>query len=72
MIARAVTLLPQPDSPTRPTIRPASTREGQIVDHPRQAALGVKADRKILDLEQRHRRAQEMPPPSQSSTTRGK
>ena len=47
-------------------------REGQIVDDPRQAALGMKPYRKILDLEQRHGRAQEVPPPSQSSTTRGK
>ena len=47
-----VTLLPQPDSPTRPTVRPRGTREADAVDGAEQAAVGRKMGLQAADLEE--------------------
>ena len=54
----AVTVLPQPDSPTIPRVRPFLQLEGQAVDCLHQATLGVEARLKVLNLQQiAHRRS---------------
>ena len=42
MMDSAVTLLPQPDSPTMPSVRPASTREADAVDRRKLSAFDLK------------------------------
>ena len=52
---KAVTLFPQPDSPTRPSVPPAATREVDAIDRHDRAALGVEADAEAVELQQRRR-----------------
>ena len=53
MIDSDVTLLPQPDSPTRPMISPRSTWKSMPVDRPDDAVARVERGPQALDLEQR-------------------
>ena len=54
MMQSAVMLLPQPDSPTRPSTRPRLERERHPVDGPRRTGVGGKDHAEIADLEERH------------------
>ena len=51
--ARFVTLLPEPDSPTIPSVSPRWTRERQAVDGLDDAVRRRELDGEVLDLEQR-------------------
>ena len=53
MIESAVTLLPQPDSPTSPTVSPASTSNETPADGRHEALVGREARREVSDREQR-------------------
>ena len=53
MIERESTVLPEPDSPTMPSVRPALERERHAVDRVHQAAVGVEVRGDVGDLEQR-------------------
>ena len=53
----AVTLLPQPDSPTTPSVSPAAHAVGDAVDRPHDAGGGEEMRLQIVDLEQRPRPA---------------
>ena len=53
MIESAVTLLPQPDSPTRPSVSPRRDREVDAVDRPHHAVAGEEVGLQPLDLEHR-------------------
>ena len=53
MIDSAVTLLPQPDSPTRPRVSPRPTVKLDAVDRPEQPALGAEVGTQVADLQQR-------------------
>ena len=60
MIDSAVTLLPQPDSPTMPSVRPASTVKLDAVDRGELAVVGREVGAQVAHLEQRvmrHRRS---------------
>ncbi len=48
----AVTLLPEPDSPTMASVWPASTLKQTLVDRGQLAALGAKARRQAIHFEQ--------------------
>ena len=48
MIDSAVTLLPQPDSPTMPSVRPALEREADAIDRRELAVVGSKSVRRPL------------------------
>ena len=50
-IANAVTLLPEPDSPTMPSVRPRSTAKTHPADGVHHAVLGVEPHGQITDLE---------------------
>ena len=52
MIDRLSTDLPEPDSPTMPSVRPAVERERHAVDRPHQAGRGAEAGAQVGDLEQ--------------------
>ena len=52
MIARLVTLLPDPDSPTRPTISPGADRQVQAVDRVHRPGHGAERDRQAAHLQQ--------------------
>ena len=52
MIVIAVTLLPEPDSPTMPSTLPRSSVERHAVDGADDAVLGRELDLEVLDLEQ--------------------
>ena len=55
-MASAVTLLPQPDLPTIPSVRPRCQREaGAVHGLCKGAAIALKGDPQILDREQRSR-----------------
>jgi hypothetical protein len=51
-MASELTVLPQPDSPTNPTILPAHV-EGHAVDHADPAGIGLELDAQVADLEER-------------------
>ena len=53
MIDSAVTLLPQPDSPTMPSVRPRSSVKLDAVDRPHLAVVGVEDGAQAADFEQR-------------------
>ena len=55
MIESAVTDLPQPDSPTIPSVLPFSTAKLIAVDRADHALAGEEVRAEIVDLEQRHR-----------------
>ena len=57
MIARLVTLLPQPDSPTRPRRSPSAELERDAVDGVDRPVVGPEPDDQVLDREQRSRSA---------------
>ena len=48
-----VTLLPQPDSPTRPMVRPRRNAEADAVDGAEQAAIGREVGLQAANLEKR-------------------
>ena len=48
----AVTLLPEPDSPTIPSTLPRSSSKRDAVDGPDDAVLGRELDLEVLDLDQ--------------------
>ena len=52
MTESEVTLLPQPDSPTRPDGAAAADGEVDAVDRAEQAAVGVEVGPETADLEQ--------------------
>ena len=52
MIDSEVTLLPQPDSPTRPRISPRSTWKSTPVDRPDDAVAGVERGLQVPDVEE--------------------
>ena len=54
MIESAVTDLPQPDSPTIPSVLPRSTANDDAVDRPHDALAREEVRPEIVDLEQRH------------------
>ena len=54
MIELAVTDLPQPDSPTIPSVCPRSSVERDAVDRMHLALAGPENGAKVVDLEQRH------------------
>ena len=79
MIARLVTLLPQPDSPTRPRRLALLELEGDAVDGVDGAFVGAEPDDEVLDREQQgrggHRRSRgssdsRSPSPSRLNPTR--
>ena len=51
MIAIAVTLLPQPDSPTRPNVFAGAEGEGDVLDNADLARVGSEGDAQSVDLE---------------------
>ena len=51
MMARAVTDLPQPLSPTTASVLPAATAEGDAVHRPQRPAVGGEGHREVADLE---------------------
>ncbi len=53
MIDSDVTLLPQPDSPTSPSVRPAIEREAHAVDRGELAVVGREMRAQVANLEQR-------------------
>ena len=53
MIESAVTLLPEPDSPTMATVSPGADVEGDVVDGRHPTALGIEARRQVADLQER-------------------
>ena len=53
MIDIAVTLLPEPDSPTMPSTSPGRERERDAVDGAHEAVLGAERDVQVAHLEQR-------------------
>ena len=55
-IESAVTLLPQPDSPTTPSVSPAAHGVGDAVDRPHDPVRGEEVGLQIVDLQQRLRR----------------
>ena len=46
-----VTVLPDPLSPTSPTVSPGPDRERHVVDHPRRAVIGGELHREVLDAQ---------------------
>ena len=52
---RKVTLLPEPDSPTTPSVSPGSERERDAVDGLHEAVVGREVDAEVLDLQERLR-----------------
>ena len=57
MIESAVTDLPQPDSPTMPSVLPFSTAKLIAVDGAHHALAGEEVRPQIVDLEQRQARS---------------
>ena len=55
MIENAVTDLPLPDSPTRPSVSPGAIAKLTSIDRRHEAAVDVEAGRQVLDAEQRRR-----------------
>ena len=56
MMESAVTLLPQPDSPTMPSVRPRHSEKLTPLDGFREgAAIALEGDAQVLDREQRRR-----------------
>ena len=53
MIVRQVTLLPQPDSPTMPSVLPFSTDEADAVDGLDDAVVGPEVGLQVVDVEKR-------------------
>ena len=53
MIESAVTLLPQPDSPTMPSVSPGASENDTPSTARAIALVGAEADAQILDLEER-------------------
>ena len=53
MIDSALTLLPQPDSPTIASVSPRRTRERDVVDRPEQPRIGEEHRLQVLHLENR-------------------
>ena len=53
MMARERTVLPEPDSPTIPSVLPWSRRERHPLDGLHAAAAGGEGDVEVLDLEER-------------------
>ena len=54
MTVSAVTLLPDPDSPTIPSVRPRSTEREMPSTALHDAVARREANAQVLDLEQRH------------------
>ena len=54
MTVRNVTLLPEPDSPTTPSVLPSSSEKFTPDDGLDDAVVGPEAGREVLDLEHRH------------------
>ena len=54
MIVRHVTLLPQPDSPTIPSVLPFSTEKRDAVDGLDDAVVGAEVSPQVAYLEKRH------------------
>ena len=54
MIESAVTDLPEPDSPTMPSVSPGLERKRKAVDGRYRTVFGTKRRAEVLDLEQRH------------------
>ena len=52
MIARESTVLPEPDSPTMPSVLPWSSVKRDALDGPQRPAAGGEGDVEVLDLEQ--------------------
>ena len=48
-----LTLLPEPDSPTIPSVRPRSRTNENSVHGPDQAVVGLEVDPQVADLQQR-------------------
>ena len=55
-MARDSTVLPEPDSPTMPSVLPWSSVKRHALDRPQRAAAGGEGDVEVLDFEQRARR----------------
>ena len=55
MIVRQVTHLPEPDSPTMPSVWPCSTENDDAVDGLDHAVVGVEVRPEVLDFEERHK-----------------
>ena len=53
MIVRFVTLFPQPDSPTIPSVLPVLDRERHTVDRADDPVVGMEVRTQIADVEQR-------------------
>ena len=53
MIASAVMLLPQPDSPTMHSVSPRSSEERQVVEHAHAPVVGVELDLQSSHVEKR-------------------
>ena len=47
----AVTLLPEPDSPTMASVSPAATSNETLIDRGDRAAVGAEAGRQVADLQ---------------------
>ena len=54
MIESEVTDLPDPDSPTIPSVSPGAERKREAVDCGHRTVFGPESRSEILDLEQRH------------------
>ena len=52
MIDRHVTLLPEPDSPTMPSVSALLDREADTVDRPDDAVVGVEVRLQVVDFEE--------------------
>ena len=55
MIERAKIVLPEPDSPTTPSVVPRVERQGDAVDGPHPTPWGQEVRLQVRDLEQRTR-----------------
>jgi len=52
MIDKAVTLLPHPDSPTRPSVSPARILKSTPFDRFNHPMIGIEIGMQVLDVEQ--------------------
>ena len=53
MIVRQVTLLPEPDSPTMPSVLPFADRERDAVDRLHDPVIRLEIGLEVVDLEER-------------------
>ena len=54
MIVWLLTLLPEPDSPTMPSVLPASTENDRCCDRAHDPVVRAERDGEVIDLEQGH------------------